>query len=88
MTKNPVTLPKTELAASALRLMEEQKITSVMVVDAEGKLEGVLHVHDLWTMQIVLAEKSHGRDSTYMAFEEIKFPASGAAEGEADKVFC
>jgi arabinose-5-phosphate isomerase len=50
MTKNPVTLPKTELAARALRLMEERKITSVMIVDADGKLEGVLHVHDLWSM--------------------------------------
>jgi CBS domain-containing protein len=30
--------------------MEERKITSVLVVDATGKLEGVLHVHDLWSM--------------------------------------
>ena len=52
MTKNPVTLPRNELAASALRVMEEKKITSVLVVDAEGKLEGVLHVHDLWTLQL------------------------------------
>lgn len=50
MTKNPVTLPRTELAARALRVMEEKKITSVLVVDATGKLEGVLHVHDLWSM--------------------------------------
>jgi arabinose-5-phosphate isomerase len=52
MTKNPATLPRTELAASALRLMEEKKITSVLIVDAGGKLEGVLHVHDLWTLQL------------------------------------
>ena len=52
MTKNPVTMPRTELAASALRLMEEKKITSVLVVDAAGKLEGVLHVHDLWNLQL------------------------------------
>jgi arabinose-5-phosphate isomerase len=52
MTKNPVTLPRNELAASALRVMEEKKITSVLIVDAEGKLEGVLHVHDLWTLQL------------------------------------
>jgi arabinose-5-phosphate isomerase len=52
MTRNPVTLPRSELAASALRVMEEKKITSVLVVDAEGKLEGVLHVHDLWTLQL------------------------------------
>jgi arabinose-5-phosphate isomerase len=52
MTKNPVTLSRSELAASALRVMEEKKITSVLIVDAAGKLEGVLHVHDLWTLQL------------------------------------
>ena len=52
MTKKPVTLPRTELAAAALRLMEEKKITSVIVVDNGGKLEGVVHIHDLWTLQL------------------------------------
>jgi arabinose-5-phosphate isomerase len=52
MTKNPVTLPRSELAASALRVMEQKKITSVLIVDAGGKLEGVLHVHNLWTLQL------------------------------------
>ena len=52
MTKNPVTLARTELAASALRLMEERKITSVLVVDAAGVLEGAVHIHDLWTLQL------------------------------------
>lgn len=52
MTRNPVTLPRTELAAGALRLMEEKKITSVLVVDGRGLLEGVVHVHDLWTLQL------------------------------------
>ena len=52
MTINPVTIPSTELAASALRLMEEKKITSVLVVDSNGCLEGVVHVHDLWTLQL------------------------------------
>jgi arabinose-5-phosphate isomerase len=53
MTPNPVTLPRSELAASALRLMEEKKITSVLVVDAAGRLEGVLHIHDLWALQLL-----------------------------------
>jgi arabinose-5-phosphate isomerase len=52
MSKNPVTLPRTELAASALRQMEERKITSVLVVDAGGRLEGVVHIHDLWNLQL------------------------------------
>jgi arabinose-5-phosphate isomerase len=52
MTKKPVTLPRSELAASALRLMEEKKITSVIVVDNAGRLEGIVHIHDLWTLQL------------------------------------
>jgi len=52
MTQNPVTLARTELAAAALRVMEEKKITAVLVVDAAGRLEGVVHVHDLWTLQL------------------------------------
>ncbi len=52
MTKNPVTLPRTELAATALRLMEERKITSVLVVDGIGRIEGVVHIHDLWNLQL------------------------------------
>ena len=52
MTRNPVTLGACELAATALRLMEERKITSVLVADSEGRLEGVLHIHDLWSLQL------------------------------------
>jgi len=52
MTKKPITLPRTELAAAALRLMEEKKITSILVVDHIGRLEGVVHIHDLWTLQL------------------------------------
>jgi arabinose-5-phosphate isomerase len=52
MSRGPVTLPRSELAAAALRLMEERKITSVLIVDAAGRLEGVVHIHDLWTLQL------------------------------------
>jgi arabinose-5-phosphate isomerase len=52
MTKNPVTIARTEFAATALRLMEEKKITSVIVVDEVRKVEGVVHLHDLWTLQL------------------------------------
>jgi arabinose-5-phosphate isomerase len=52
MTTSPVTLPRTELAAAALRIMEDKKITSVLVVDPAGRLEGVVHIHDLWTLQL------------------------------------
>jgi arabinose-5-phosphate isomerase len=52
MTRNPTTIKRTELAAAALRLMEERKITSILVVDAEQRVEGVVHLHDLWTTQL------------------------------------
>ena len=52
MTRKPVTLSATELASTALRIMEEKKITSVLVVDGKGCVEGVLHIHDLWTLQL------------------------------------
>lgn len=52
LTPNPVTLARTELASSALRLMEERRITSVLVVDSQRRLEGVVHIHDLWTLQL------------------------------------
>jgi len=48
MTRNPVTIGRGMLAAEALRLMEQRKITSLIVVDAGGAVEGVLHLHDLW----------------------------------------
>ncbi|MGA8232980.1 MAG: KpsF/GutQ family sugar-phosphate isomerase [Candidatus Acidiferrales bacterium] len=52
MTANPVTISGSELAAAALRIMEERKITAVLVVDGERRLEGVVHIHDLWTLQL------------------------------------
>jgi len=49
MTRSPVTIGRKELATKALNLMETRKITSLLVVDGTGKLEGVVHIHDLWT---------------------------------------
>lgn len=47
MTKNPRTINKDELAASALQQMESHSITSIVIVDINNKPEGVLHIHDL-----------------------------------------
>src|SRR2546427_918499 len=49
MSRNPVTIGRKELATRALNLMEARKITSLPDVDSEGRLEGVVHLHDLWT---------------------------------------
>lgn len=53
MTRSPVTITGDELAAAALRKMEERRITSLLVVSAGGRLEGVVHLHDLWRTQLV-----------------------------------
>jgi arabinose-5-phosphate isomerase len=52
MTRNPRTIAGAELAAAALRTMEERHITSVFVCDAAGRLEGVVHLHDLWGLEL------------------------------------
>jgi len=53
MTKDPKTIRSGEFAATALALMEEKKITSLMVVDGRGKLEGIVHLHDLWGTEMM-----------------------------------
>jgi arabinose-5-phosphate isomerase len=53
MTRDPKTISGGEFAATALALMEEKKITSLMVVDGGGKLEGIVHLHDLWSTELV-----------------------------------
>jgi len=52
MNKTPQTLFPGELAGSALRIMEERKITSLVVVDPERTALGVVHLHDLWTLEL------------------------------------
>lgn len=52
MTRSPITIGRKELATKALNLMETRKITSLLVVDPAGTLEGVVHIHDLWTTQM------------------------------------
>jgi arabinose-5-phosphate isomerase len=53
MTRQPITIDRRLLAVEALKMMEARKITSVVVVDAAGSVEGVVHLHDLWRTQLV-----------------------------------
>jgi arabinose-5-phosphate isomerase len=53
MTPRPITLARDLLAVEALKIMETHKITSVVVVDAAGAVEGVIHLHDLWRTQMI-----------------------------------
>jgi arabinose-5-phosphate isomerase len=53
MNAHPRTIAASEMAATALAILEERKITSLVVVDAEGTVEGVLHLHDLWGVELI-----------------------------------
>ena len=46
-------LGQTHLAAEALATLERRKITSLVVADPDGQLLGVLHLHDLWGIQLI-----------------------------------
>jgi arabinose-5-phosphate isomerase len=53
MTKNPRTIAAGEFAATALALMEEKRITSLAVLGAGDRLLGIVHLHDLWSTELV-----------------------------------
>jgi len=52
MKTGPATIEANEFASSALQLMEQKKITSLFVVDAERHLDGIIHLHDLWGLEL------------------------------------
>lgn len=53
MTVSPITIAGSALAVEAIRTMEERKITSLVVAAADGLVEGVVHLHDLWRTEMV-----------------------------------
>jgi arabinose-5-phosphate isomerase len=53
MNAHPRTIGADELAAKALAILEERKITSLIVVDVEQHVEGVVHLHDLWGVELI-----------------------------------
>jgi arabinose-5-phosphate isomerase len=53
MTPGPVTIQRQILAVQALQQMEQRRITSLVVVDGAGRVEGVVHLHDLWRTQMI-----------------------------------
>jgi arabinose-5-phosphate isomerase len=48
----PVLIGRADPVAKTLKLMEEYQITSLLVADDEGILEGVVHIHDLWRLEM------------------------------------
>jgi len=53
MTRTPVLVGRHEFATRALDLLESRRITALLVTDDEGRIEGVLHLHDLWKTEMV-----------------------------------
>jgi arabinose-5-phosphate isomerase len=52
MTKDPVTVGRSVLATEALNLMEAKRITSLVVLDDDGRAIGIIHLHDLWRTEM------------------------------------
>lgn len=53
MTTSPVTIRGSILAVEALRVLEDRKITSIIVTDERRVIQGVVHLHDLWRTQMI-----------------------------------
>jgi len=54
MSRHPISVSRATLAAEALNIMEQRKITSVVVAEngQPVRVAGVLHLHDLWRMEM------------------------------------
>jgi arabinose-5-phosphate isomerase len=53
MTRTPIVIPPSTLAVEALNIMEQRKITSLVVVTGDSRrVAGVVHLHDLWRTEL------------------------------------
>ena len=52
MTPDAITIDKGDLATKALNIMEEKKITSLVIRNKEGRVDGIIHLHDLWRTEM------------------------------------
>ncbi|HEX8253432.1 MAG TPA: KpsF/GutQ family sugar-phosphate isomerase [Thermoanaerobaculia bacterium] len=52
MKRDPITIAGHELASAALQIMEERKITSLFIVGDARRVEGIIHIHDLWGLEL------------------------------------
>lgn len=52
MKPGPKTIRPEELASAALEKLESFRITSLFAVSPAGRLEGVVHLHDLWRLEL------------------------------------
>ena len=52
MTTNPITISEDDLATKALSIMEDKKITSLIIQNPDKTVAGIIHLHDLWRTQM------------------------------------
>lgn len=48
MTPDPLAIDKNALATKGLKLMEDNKVTSLIIKTSQGTVAGIIHLHDLW----------------------------------------
>ena len=53
MTRQPKTIRSGEFATAALNIMEQKRITSLVVLDGEDRIAGIVHLHDLWETELI-----------------------------------
>ena len=53
MNPSPITIPADTFAAAALALMEARGITALIVIKPTSEVEGILHLHDLWKLNLL-----------------------------------
>ena len=53
MTRNPTTIGPDEMAATAAKILDKTLRNQLLVVDAQGRLLGALHMHDLMTSRVI-----------------------------------
>jgi arabinose-5-phosphate isomerase len=53
MSASPKTVRREMLAAEAVHIMEESKISQLLVVDERGVLVGALNMHDLFRAKVL-----------------------------------
>ena len=53
MNPHPITIDESAFATAALTLMEQKKITSLIVTREGKEVLGVVHLHDLWSLHLI-----------------------------------
>ena len=53
MSENPMHIEENQLAVEALKILEDHRITSLVVIDKHQNLKGLLHLHDLWRTEMI-----------------------------------